>query len=218
MMKPDALDGAIDRPARVRDPVATIARIRKAATQEFGKEGFNGGSMQRIAKHAGVSKQIVYHYFSSKTELYKDIVREMSLACLDVLTSFRDDASDEEVIRSFLESLYDIYRDNWTIAALTFDQNVQMGSQVSYHRDAKIKHDRLVKRLHDAVVSGQSNGTISPKIAIGDFEFMSILIMSACATSRPAFAKILDTVDLPERDDAFWKDYAVSFVMRAIRP
>ena len=45
--------------------------ILTAAQQEFLSCGFMNGNMDKIAEHAGVTKQTVYRYFSSKVELFK---------------------------------------------------------------------------------------------------------------------------------------------------
>ena len=202
-----------------RNPAETLGRIRAAAAQEFGANGFSGASVQRIAREAQVSKQIIYHYFGSKTELYKDILRDLSRVGLDHLLGNPDEAPEPlTVIQTFLEELFDMYQGQATMAALTFDQMIQLGSHVTYHRDVRQKHQVLVDRLSAAIRAGQAQGTVSPKIGTGDFEFMAVLITSACATSRNSLARIIDIPDIPHDDTGFWKDYAVSFVMRAIRP
>mgnify|MGYP001774160483 CR=1 FL=1 len=45
--------------------------ILKAAQETFQDSGFIGASMDRIAEKAGVTKQTVYRYFSTKEELFK---------------------------------------------------------------------------------------------------------------------------------------------------
>ncbi|WP_321529924.1 TetR/AcrR family transcriptional regulator [uncultured Desulfuromonas sp.] len=46
-------------------------RILKAAQETFQASGFIGASMDRIAEKAGVTKQTVYRYFTTKEELFK---------------------------------------------------------------------------------------------------------------------------------------------------
>jgi len=45
-----------------------------AAAVEFAAGGFAGGRVERIAKAAGVNKQLVFHYFKSKERLYSTAV------------------------------------------------------------------------------------------------------------------------------------------------
>ena len=44
--------------------------ILAAATEEFASAGFAGGRVERIAKSARVNKQLIFHYFRSKDDLY----------------------------------------------------------------------------------------------------------------------------------------------------
>ena len=46
-------------------------RILSAAASEFARHGFAGARVERIAATAGVNKQLLFHYFGSKTGLYR---------------------------------------------------------------------------------------------------------------------------------------------------
>lgn len=50
-------------------------RIVDAARQEFAKRGFSGARIERIAKLAGVNKQLLFYYFHSKRGLFQTAVR-----------------------------------------------------------------------------------------------------------------------------------------------
>ena len=51
---------------RRRDPEAKRAAVLQAASAAFGREGFEATSAAAIARDAGVSEGIVFHYFGSK--------------------------------------------------------------------------------------------------------------------------------------------------------
>src|SRR5262249_55879424 len=50
-------------------------RIASAAKQEFAKRGFAGARVERIARTAGVNKQLLFYYFHSKRGLFQAAVR-----------------------------------------------------------------------------------------------------------------------------------------------
>ncbi len=52
----------------------SAAAIQQAALELFGHQGFHSTSMSQIAKEAGVSKGLIYNYFSSKEALLEEIV------------------------------------------------------------------------------------------------------------------------------------------------
>ncbi len=71
--------------------------ILGAALGMFFENGYRNTKMEDIAKAAGISKGLIYHYFSSKAELlfaYEDNLRE----CLDEIALL---PSTKETIREF---------------------------------------------------------------------------------------------------------------------
>lgn len=54
------------------------ALILSAARLEFGKRGYAGGRVNRIALGAGVNKQLIFYYFGSKAGLFRSVVESAS--------------------------------------------------------------------------------------------------------------------------------------------
>jgi AcrR family transcriptional regulator len=52
----------------------SISAIQEAALELFARNGYHNTSISQIAKEAGVSKGLLYNYFSSKEVLLKEIV------------------------------------------------------------------------------------------------------------------------------------------------
>lgn len=53
----------------------SLEKILKVSLKLFIKQGFDGTSMSDVAQKAGLSKPLLYHYFSSKQELWKEAKR-----------------------------------------------------------------------------------------------------------------------------------------------
>ena len=51
--------------------------ILHAALEEFGEHGYDGVNMERICGNHGISKGMMYHYYSSKDELFLACVSEV---------------------------------------------------------------------------------------------------------------------------------------------
>jgi AcrR family transcriptional regulator len=49
-----------------------------AATEEFGQRGFAGARIERIAKSAGVNKQLIFYYFRSKARLFQTLIASVA--------------------------------------------------------------------------------------------------------------------------------------------
>ncbi|MDE6839813.1 MAG: TetR/AcrR family transcriptional regulator [Oscillospiraceae bacterium] len=58
--------------------------IRNSAMLEFGANSFKKTSADSIAKRAGVSKALLFHYFKDKRELYAYLFQHAIDACMEV--------------------------------------------------------------------------------------------------------------------------------------
>jgi AcrR family transcriptional regulator len=52
-------------------------RILAAAGQEFANHGYAGARVERIAAAAGVNKQLLFHYFGSKSGLHRAVLKTL---------------------------------------------------------------------------------------------------------------------------------------------
>ncbi|HEX5871212.1 MAG TPA: TetR/AcrR family transcriptional regulator, partial [Longimicrobium sp.] len=62
---------------RLRQPDVTRQKVLDAAFAEFYRQGFQGGSLNRIVETAGVTKGALFHHFSGKQELGYAVVDEV---------------------------------------------------------------------------------------------------------------------------------------------
>ena len=53
------------------------SRLLAAATAEFAARGYDGVSVERIARRAHLNKAMVYYHFGSKEGLYREMLREI---------------------------------------------------------------------------------------------------------------------------------------------
>jgi TetR/AcrR family transcriptional repressor of nem operon len=61
---------------RVRDPKRTRRKVLQASYREFYRNGFQGGSLNRIVASAGITKGALFHHFSGKNELGYAVLEE----------------------------------------------------------------------------------------------------------------------------------------------
>lgn len=52
-------------------------RLLKAATFEFAERGFAGARIDEIARRAKLNKQLIYHYYGGKQQLYAAVLTDM---------------------------------------------------------------------------------------------------------------------------------------------
>jgi AcrR family transcriptional regulator len=71
--------------AERRDQLLLVARAI------FAERGFQATTMDDIAKEAGFTKPILYQYFESKTELYREIVNQTAQKLMNSLRTAVDE-------------------------------------------------------------------------------------------------------------------------------
>ena len=74
MTESEALEAGV---GETQDGGAKLRQIMDGARAVFLSAGFDGASMNDIARGAGVSKGTLYAYFDSKVDLFEAIIREM---------------------------------------------------------------------------------------------------------------------------------------------
>ena len=86
---------------------AKLRQILAGARRVFHADGFDGASMNDIAREAGVSKGTLYVYFDSKEALFVALIREDRKQQAEQLCEFsdNDDESVASVLRRFGISL-----------------------------------------------------------------------------------------------------------------
>src|SRR3954451_18647483 len=68
----------------VRDSERTKAKILDAAAREFVQRGFDGVSLDAIAKRARASKQLILHHFDNKEGVFHAVLEQKFRAALEV--------------------------------------------------------------------------------------------------------------------------------------
>jgi len=83
------------------DGGAKRRQIMDGARAAFLASGFDGASMNDIARSAGVSKGTLYAYFDSKEELFKEIIREQKAQTAERLCGFTRDGDARAMLCDF---------------------------------------------------------------------------------------------------------------------
>jgi len=107
-------------------------QILNAALDLFASDGFEGTSMQSIAKEAGVSKGNLYNYFESKQELLKGVL----LHGLDQLSEVMEASSlellTEEAFEGAIRVNFELIRSNKVFWKLYYNLFAQPKVQVLF--------------------------------------------------------------------------------------
>jgi len=94
----------------IREEKKTL--IMNVALEHFADKGFHATTISHIAKHAGISKGLLYNYFKSKEELLEEIINRSATEIFYSLDIDRDGILSDYEFEHFIRNVFSILREN----------------------------------------------------------------------------------------------------------
>jgi len=176
---------------RVRDSAATHSKIVRAAVKEFTDFGYDGTTISKIARRAGVSKQLLSHHFPTKEKLFREVHD------LRFRTAIADEAMPSKATDLMAERFLLRARDVDYVRFLTWEAASGKNSKVP-GRDARLH--RITEKA-SAIRKMQLKGEIRSDL---DYRLMQLAITSL-ATYPLAFRQITRLVTGRDPTDAIFQ-------------
>lgn len=82
--------------------------IMDTALELFANHGYHSTSISHIAENAGISKGLIYNYFSGKEELVIDIMKKGFIDLMQVFDPDHDGVLTREEMRYLIEELFEV--------------------------------------------------------------------------------------------------------------
>ena len=121
-----------------------------AALELFASEGYSHCSISQLAKHAGISKGLMYNYFESKEALLTAIIENGMQDIMTMIDPNQDGILEPEEVEGFIRTTFKGIRDNLKFWILFI--NVVLQPPVKEFLDGKPftnVMDRFAPRLLD---------------------------------------------------------------------
>jgi len=99
--------------------------IMDVALQHFANEGYHNTTINHIAKHAGISKGLMYNYFESKEELLAEIISRSMGEISDYLDPDKDGHLSEEEFELFVRKYFLLLKEKISFWRLYFQLLMQ---------------------------------------------------------------------------------------------
>jgi len=107
----------------IREEKKTL--IMEVGLQHFAVNGFHATTISHLAKHAGISKGLMYHYFTGKDELLTAIIQQSVNEVNSYLDMDRDGRLNEEEFVFFIRRLSVILKEKRSFWMLFFQLLLQ---------------------------------------------------------------------------------------------
>lgn len=144
---------------RTRNPERTRRQILEAATAEFTSKGVEGARTDEIARAAGVSKRMLYHYFNSKDGLFQAVLEKIYL---DIRTA---EENLELVNRDPIEAMVElcVFSFDWFLnhpefIAILNEENLHDGVHAKASNSVMTLNMPLVNIISKVLTRGEEAG------------------------------------------------------------
>lgn len=179
--------------------------IADAARAEFSAHGYAGARVDRIARRAGVNKQLLFYYFKSKRGLYQSIVERAAGDATKSGDSSRS-AHASARLRHAFSGLFDTLSSQPDLARLLLHDTQQGGSRPSHQA-----LDDLVGRIREVIAEGQGHGYFRDEVDPGLTARQALVL----AVGYFALEPVLGESPEPGRIAA-WRDGALDLLLRSL--
>lgn len=137
-----------------RDAEATRNKILDAAEVEFARAGLLGARTEAIAAGTGVTKAMLYYYFSDKEGLYQSVLERAFARRIQAIQKVDHSLPPEDALRAALESFLDEVGGNRNLPAIFFYEGIQ--NKGKYY--GRIAIASLYQPLVDLLQKGMDSG------------------------------------------------------------
>lgn len=195
----------------------TLARVLKEARQAFSARGLAGARIDDIARAAGVTKQLVYHYFSSKEHLFSCVLDESVQDVLaDLLTLELDHLPPPQAMRVLLEHSFDRYLAHPALSALAQESLRQHELQASHINRFTQLAPTLIRLMDGILRRGEASGEFVSGVDARLFCAASGLLTTGGFTSRYIVSTLAGFDSTTPEGSSAWRRYSVDFVMATV--
>ena len=197
----------------------TIVDILDAAKEEFASSGFDNATVDSICRRAKVSKQLLYYYFGSKSDLYTLILKEAAEGTLDKFIGRTEYSTlpPELALGKFIQNLFIDHMDRPQIVKMTIDEaqhgfiHVGKGSPL-----AMVLRKLIDEVLGEIIERGGKSGVFRADVEV-DFLFWVIYsLVTTWFTHSPLVSLVSCVGDGPNMDPTTWCKKSIDFVLSSI--
>lgn len=144
---------------RRRDAIQTQERILTAAQAEFARKGYDGARVDAIIARARVSKNLLYHHFRSKEDLYVRVLErtyetlrrrqgDIPLIGLDPI----------EAMKRLCEDTFQVFIDEPDIITMLNTENLHRGRHIAKSPIIRSLYNRLSDTIRTILAEGERQG------------------------------------------------------------
>ena len=195
---------------------ATLERILQCAETEFAECGYAAGRIAEISKRAGITKQLVYHYFESKEDLYQTVLERITDRYDDMFDMRQYDClSPVDAVRLFVCRHFRLHAGNGGNLLRDLAMHGADGLHLSRRRGKLVQSVSVC--LETILARGREEGVFNDRFNACELLLMINIITNGAVATGPVLISIM-APDLPScPKQKTLEALCASFIIRALK-
>lgn len=201
--------------AAKRDPEATRAALLEAAEEIFLQRGFGNTSLSQIAKHAGITKSLIHHYFESKENLWKEVKERRFSFYLNQQMEMLEQATEAnaDLLQDSIQLYFRFLVKNPEIVQILAWMFLERDQDDCLKQDQKVTQAGIT-RIREAQERGALRADIDPRFIL----FAFIGMAQHWVQDKLHFINDFGTEGLSEDLDEAYLDGMIKIFMEGVLP
>lgn len=156
-----------------RDPEATRTALLESAETIFLEKGFGNTSLSEIARHAGITKSLIHHYFGSKEGLWREVkTRRFMYYAEQQMKMLNEAQPTADLLKKSIALYFDFLRRNPQIVRVLAWMFLEQDQQECLDIDRE-----LIRLGVEKMRAAQDNGELRTDI---DARFILFVFIGLC--------------------------------------
>jgi TetR/AcrR family transcriptional regulator len=200
---------------RKRDMTRSREAILKTAIKHFVEKGYDGARVDEIVSDTDTSKNLVYHYFGSKEDLYvaalERIYEEFSLRRGN---AWRDEKSPVEGLRKLARETFNALIEMPEIVSLLNTENLFKAVHIKKLPRIKAIYQPLLDDIRELLIRGEKAGVFRKGIDPVQFYISMSAISYHYISNQHTFFEILGFDLMAPRRIKSRRDHVIEMCLR----
>jgi AcrR family transcriptional regulator len=196
----------------------TIENIIAAATREINLKGVDRASISTIAENAGVTKQLVYHYFKNKDILYSAVLESVANGIrLTKNIEIYDTLSPVESINHIIDTIISGFSRNPNYVILALDQSLHENNHISKNNEFISSMNYFVDNVFSLIIKkGKEKGTFRKSLDSRLAFWMIFNLVSSGFLNSNMMLSVSEINMQSNHDIELWRISVRDFVLNAL--
>ncbi len=182
--------------------MSTKEIIIEAAKKRFLERGFHGTSMRDITNASGVSQGGIYTYFSSKEDLFKEVLN-ISLPFDEFITNSETIIKEETDPEIFFQKLavtflYSFKIENMKLRMIDFLEFKGNYFHMLFHEKAQTNPSNLTEKIQSFITDGKMKNINAHTLLLSFLMsvFSYLFIKSYIMEKQPVESELIDSINI----------------------